>query len=296
MASFRVMTFNIRGSEHPDGINSWKNRADLNIEVIRRSVPQVIGFQEYQPGNQQTYDRRLLSYDYEIGPAFARESEAGAYHCAIYWLRDRFDRLDGGAFYLNATPDAYALDWGIGHGRGVHWIILRDDRDGAEFLLANTHLPHDSEEGRIRGARLIIDKLGDISGNQLPIIVVGDFNSRPTVYLEAWRGLLNDVQRDLLDEHWQWYGYRNNVYESFKAAGYADSFIAAGNEDDACVATAHDFMGRTELLKLNFRIDWILTRGNGRTIRCHTCEIIEQAQPPLFPSDHYPVIADIELL
>ena len=118
----------------------------------------------------------------------------------------------------------------------------------------------------------------------------------PTVYLEAWRSLLNAAQRDLLDEHWQWYGYRNNVYEAFKAAGYADTYIAGGNVDGAGVMTAHDFMQRSELLSLNFRIDWILTHGNGRAIRCHRCEIIEQAQAPLFPSDHYPVIADIELL
>ncbi len=181
------MTFNIRGAEHSDGVNKWENREDLNVEVIRKAAPHIIGFQEYQAGNQVTYDRHLLLYDYEIGPAFARESETRPYHCAVYWLRDRFERVDGGAFYLSSTPDRYSLDWGIGHGRGVHWIVLRDDRDGTEFLFANTHLPHDSEEGRIRGARLITQQLRQISKNRLPVIIAADFNSRPTVFREGWR-------------------------------------------------------------------------------------------------------------
>lgn len=296
MSRFRVMTFNIRGSEQPDGVNSWDRRAGLNLELIRSAAPHIIGFQEYQPGNQRTYDRHLLSYDYEVGPAVARESAAGAYHCAIYWLRERFKPLDGGAFYLSSTPDNYSLDWGIGHGRGVNWLILRDERDGKKFVFANTHLPHDSEEGRIRGALLITAKLGEISQDRFPIILAGDFNSRPTIYQEAWRRLLSAEQSALLDENWHYYGYRNNTYEIFRSAGYADAFIAAGNKDGPRVTTAHDFLQSTELLYLNFRIDWILTRGNGHEIRCQSCEILERAQPPLFPSDHYPVLADIEML
>ncbi len=296
MSRFRVMTFNIRGSEHADGVNNWANRSELNVEVIRRAAPHIISFQEYQPGNQLTYDRHLLSYEYEIGPAFARESETQPYHCAIYWHRERFERLDSGTFYLSTTPDVYSLDWGIGHGRGVHWLILRDNRDAIEFVFANTHLPHDSEEGRIRGARLITKKLSEISQNRLPVIIAADFNSRPTIYQESWRNLLSEDEIKLLDESWHWFGYRNNANEIFKAAGFTDTFIAGGNKDEPCVTTVHSYMQSAALLALNFRIDWILTQANGKEIRCESCEIITHAHPPLFPSDHYPVIADIEML
>ena len=296
MSRFRVMTFNIRGADHQDGDNVWAKRANLNVEVIRRAAPDIIGFQEYQPGNQLIYDRQLRKYDYEVGPALARESETKPYYCAIYWREDRFERLDTGAFYLSSTPEVYSLDWGIGHGRGVHWMTFRDRRDNSEFVFANTHLPHDSEEGRIRGVRLIVQKLGEIAQKRRPVIIAADFNSRPTVYQEVWRNLLSGEQQLQLDEKWQWHGYRNNVYEIFKAAGYIDSYVAAGHGDGPCVTTVNGFDEANLFQVLNYRIDWILMRGNGRELRCESCEIITHTQPPLFPSDHYPVVADIDML
>ncbi len=294
MAGFRVMSFNIRGANHDDGVNSWPRRAALNIEVIQRAAPDIIGFQEYETGNQREYDRYLTDYAYEAGPALARESDSGGYHCAIYWRARRFERMNGGAFFLNSKPAEYGLDWGMGHGRGLHWMTLRDRRDGAAFVFANTHLPHDSEIGRIRGARLILHKLGEISQDRLPVVLAADFNSRATIYREAWRELLTEEQKRLADENWSLFAYRNNVYEIFKAGGYSDAFIAAGNADAPSVSTAHGFMSNAP--PLNLRIDWILTRGNSRRIRCRCCAIIEDAQPPVYPSDHYPVIADIEML
>lgn len=44
------------------------------------------------------------------------------------------------------------------------------------------------------------------------------------------------------------------------------------------------------------RIDWILVRdGASCPARIASCDILRRARPPVYPSDHYPVIADIEL-
>ncbi len=42
-----VMSFNIRGTFHRgDGINAWEQRAALNVAMIERYAPGLIGFQE----------------------------------------------------------------------------------------------------------------------------------------------------------------------------------------------------------------------------------------------------------
>ena len=55
----RVMTFNIRGSFHEDGANAWEQRAPLNVEVIQRHAPNLVGFQEFDTGNLHTYQQAL---------------------------------------------------------------------------------------------------------------------------------------------------------------------------------------------------------------------------------------------
>jgi hypothetical protein len=55
------MTFNVRGSYHRDGLNTWNNRAPLNVETIKHHAPHLIGFQELQGGNLETYQEVLRS-------------------------------------------------------------------------------------------------------------------------------------------------------------------------------------------------------------------------------------------
>jgi len=69
MPAIRVMTFNIRGSSDAwDEVNSWEKRAALNVETIKRYAPDVIGFQELQGANLETYLERLPEYSHVLGP------------------------------------------------------------------------------------------------------------------------------------------------------------------------------------------------------------------------------------
>jgi hypothetical protein len=62
----RVMTFNVRGSNYRDGLNVWENRAPLNVETIKHYALHLIGFQELQGGNLETYQEKLPEYDYVL--------------------------------------------------------------------------------------------------------------------------------------------------------------------------------------------------------------------------------------
>ena len=41
------------------------------------------------------------------------------------------------------------------------------------------------------------------------------------------------------------------------------------------------------------RIDWIMLRDGASTLRAASCEIVRDAAPPVYPSDHYPVVVDV---
>lgn len=44
------------------------------------------------------------------------------------------------------------------------------------------------------------------------------------------------------------------------------------------------------------RCDWILTRDGACSFKVHSCEVLRDATPPIYPSDHYPVLAELTLI
>lgn len=295
MSSFRIMTFNVKGAYFNDGENNWEHRWPLTIEIIKRHAPDLIGFQEVQTPNQATLAEQLTEYDFELGPDTARENSTGrGYHNAIYWNPQRFDKIRSGSFYLSKTPEVYSRDWDGSEVRGVTWVELRDKQTQQAFLYLNSHFPHDSEWARIEGAKLICGRLGAMCGpSALPVLLSADFNSRASDVTDwgAVRQLPQDLQR--------WIERAMppaaQVYQVLMEAGFRDTFYETAHEDASTVNTFHLFKGR-DFPPLGYRIDWILTLDGDQRWQTHTCEIITDEAPPLYPSDHYPVLAEVELL
>lgn len=290
MAEINVMTFNIRGSLFEiDGDNVWPNRADLNVRTIRRCNPDIISFQEFQQGNRATYDQQLPAYAVEMGLPTCVTGDYAMYN-AIYWKRDRFERIAGGGFYLSETPDTWSTAWDSSLVRAATWIRLRHRLGGASFALINIHLDHIGETARVEGARLCVQRLDALCrAERLPAVVTGDFNSR------AWSPEAGDppapdvfYSEDIPPA--------GNVHRVFTQAGYVDTYHAAGHEDHLDTNTYHAFQG-SDAPPFAMRIDWILTRdGLYHRFAVHASEIVRDAEPPLYPSDHYPVTAALSLV
>lgn len=262
MTSFKVLTFNIRGT-HEDGINAWENRADLNVATIKKYMPDLIGFQEVQAGNETTYAQALTTYTSEPGPIFIRQTER--YHrLPIYWNSSKFEKVSSGSFYLSETPDEWSISWNASLVRGAHWVRLATISSRTELILLNTHLDHEHEEARLNSAKLIIERLNNLSDGVSSQIIVGDFNALPN----------------------------GSVHEMFVEAGFKDTFDIS---DLSAQNTFHGFKGDGFLAK-DVRLDWILVRSGTSAIITRDTQIIKDAEPPLYPSDHYPVMTEIELV
>jgi endonuclease/exonuclease/phosphatase family metal-dependent hydrolase len=120
----------------------------------------------------------------------------------------------------------------------------------------------------VGGSRLIIRSLEELTGGELPALVTGDFNCNP--------------------------GFK--TYNLNESAGFSDAHNLAGNAPEN---TFHRFLGRDFTPKRpesEARLDWVLVRdGSESGWETGSCSVVRDEEPPVYPSDHYPVIADLTL-
>jgi endonuclease/exonuclease/phosphatase family metal-dependent hydrolase len=271
----RVMSFNVRGSfRDARKKNAWRNRAKLNVATIERYAPDVIGLQESQRGNLAAYRRHLPRYARIRGPKYGNAFPHD--FNAILYDPQRLRPLDTGGFWLSKTPERHSRSWGTRVARSATWALFGLSDTNLSLLHLNTHLDHVSAPARREGSKLIVEKLGEISGHtdrDPPVILTGDFNARPG----------NTAYRNLID------------------AGFVDTFLATGNEDGEASNTFHAFEGTRYCDKHPGRgprrIDWILLKDPQERLRVKSHSIISDADEDsgLYPSDHYPIIAEFSL-
>jgi endonuclease/exonuclease/phosphatase family metal-dependent hydrolase len=196
-------------------------------------------------------------------------------YAAIFFDPEQFEELDSGGFWLSDTPEEYSASWGNEVIRSANWAVLRCRENGASFLHVNTHLDHVSEPARVQGNRLILEQTEETKANHgdPPTVVTGDFNCKPGT----------------------------SPYRVFVEEGFEDTFLAAGNEDDEGAYTFHAFKGErftpADTDQPVGRIDWILVRDDSGIVTIRSHEILRDGDEEAgkYPSDHYPVLAQLDL-
>lgn len=271
MTVIRVMTFNINGNDTGPERN-WAARAAFNAQTIRRYSPDLIGLQEVVAPNIASYQEHLPEYAYELG----QEYDEGQYaaHSSIFWKQGRFDRIESGKFWFSRTPDVRSSDWGVPYPMGATWVRLQDRETGAHLLHLNAHFEDgpDGELSRLESSKLMVERIDQV-GQDIPVIVTGDFNCNP------WSA----------------------PYKVFTASGFTDTFRDAGHSDSVDSSTFHAYRGAQYFAlewgsELFWRVDWILTRMGSKRFQTSSCTIVRDAAPPLYPSDHYPVVSETVLM
>ena len=180
----------------------------------------------------------------------------------VFYLKQKFDVLDKGVFWLSSTPEKPgSIGWDERLPRTVIWIRFKEKSTGKELYFFNTHLG--GNVARSEGAKLLKTKIDEIAGN-LPVIVTGDFNSKPES--EPIQTMLSKNYRIILD----------------------DAFNKALNKNDE-IYTDYWFDGENKDLK---RIDYIFV---SQSVKVFWHEIINKRMGSFYPSDHLPVKTEIEL-
>lgn len=254
-----VMTYNIRyasGSPPPDG---WAHRRPIMLELLRKIAPDVMGTQEGVYGQLKDLCAGLPEYDW-IG--LGRDGGSRGEFMAVFYRRDRLEPMEFDHFWLSDTPHVIASStWGNACRRMVTWVRFHDKQTHRSFSFFNTHLDHEVQKAREKGAELILRRVKGLKGD-LPVLLVGDFNATAGA---------------------------NRAYDILvNPAGFVDTWTVAKQRGET-VATFGNYRPPR---KGGPRIDWILSRGPVTTL---STEVVTFSKNGQYPSDHFPVVARVVL-
>ena len=253
----RVMSFNIRYNNPDDGVHAWPNRKDRVASVIRFHQADVAGLQEALIGQIRDLEQRLPGYAW-VGVGRDDGEETGEFS-PIFYRTGRLELLSHDTFWLSATPDAAgSQSWDAALPRIVTWARFRDRQTDRTFYHLNTHFDHRGEEARLESARLITQRV-EARAEGAPAVVTGDFNATPD---DPPYAVLADA---LTDAHVA-------VDAPHGPPGTFSSF-EVGNEQ-------------------NRRIDYVFTAHGVTVERFGT---LTDQWHGHYPSDHLPVLAEVQL-
>lgn len=177
MESIRLHTasFNIRYDNPADGENRWPCRRAGLMDMLNYYAWDIIGLQEVLHEPLSELAAGLPAYAYE---GEGREGGTRGEYNPIFYRKDRFERVEGGTFWLSLTPDRPSRSWNSDCYRICTWVRLRCRQTRTPFMFLNTHLDHAVEEVRYQGARLLAERIATLP-EDLPVVLSGDFNSPP---------------------------------------------------------------------------------------------------------------------
>lgn len=180
----KVMSYNIRCHAPDDfGHKNWFYRANLVVDTIEKAQPGIIGFQEVNSWQYDYLCESMPVYDSII--TYRDDIPVYSEGCPVFFRTDLYTLVDKGSFWLSETPDVMSKDWGAACYRICSYAILKDNATEKEFVVFNTHLDHVSDEARINGIQVVLDKIKEFGS--IPAVLMGDLNAEESseTYLSA---------------------------------------------------------------------------------------------------------------
>lgn len=250
----RIMNYNVRCLSPLDlGEKNWFYRADLIIDSIGKEAPGIIGFQEVTTWQYDYLCETLTGFDSVIT---YRDEAFNSEGCPIFYQTELYSLIDKGSFWLSETPDVMSKDWGAAHYRICSYVILKDNATAKEFVVFNTHLDHVSDEARINGIGVVLDKIAEFGG--LPAVLMGDLNAEESS--ETYRSAT---------EH------------------FLDAKYQTENTMTSCT-----YQNWGEALDRNC-IDYVMVSFSGFTVNSY--KVVTDTYDGVYTSDHFPLSVSLTL-
>ena len=257
----KLMTYNLK-FDSPTYEPSWEVRRDMQVDMIRKYDPDIIGTQEGLKEQIDYLEEHLPEY---VVVGEGRQGGDDDEHMAIFYKRDKFRLRELQSFQLSETPEI------IGSGpkvnpRMVTWArlalidIAAEGKDGPypgdyrghwennqEFYVFNTHYFNGRIDtlARLNASKLIKERISELSRfgawtPERPVFLMGDFNCRPGS--PPYKVLLEELENSFVDEK---------------------------------------------------KIDWILYKGAVKVLKY---EDVDYNVDGAYPSDHKPIYVEFDLL
>lgn len=250
-----IMSYNVKISG--DSIRSPENRVSYITDTVLEKMPDSLGFQETDKAWVERLAAGLTDYDYIAKYRDDGISEGEA--SAIFYLKDKYELIDSGFFWLSETPDEPSLGWDAACNRITSYAILKDKSTGFTYAHFNTHLDHVGNVAQAESIALISKYIAEIAPD-MPVVLTGDFNFSEGSY----------------------------NYETILKTGLKDSKYMAAEYDDH--ATYH---GYHVIVPDNKPIDYVFVNGYCSSVKSST--INSDFVHHVLASDHFPLTVELTL-
>lgn len=252
----RIISFNLRYND--DKAGSVINRSKIVSAIIKQYSPDSFGVQE-ATGRWLDILEKNLSDKYAY-VATARDNNGyKSERNAVFYLKDKYNLIDSGTIWLSETPEIpNTKSFGSNCHRIATWVVLENKDSGKKYAHINTHLDHLSENARVHQSDILLGKINQLS-QTAKVICTGDFNADNS----------------------------SDVYA--KMTSHTDDTRTVATNTDSGM-TFHNYGRFNEFF--DGAIDYIFVP---KSTKVHTYKIIRNTADGMYPSDHFPIVADIGL-
>ncbi|GAB3928399.1 endonuclease [Microlunatus endophyticus] len=257
----RFVSYNLRFASENDP-QPWSRRRGPQVELIDSLAPDVLGVEEgldhqladLMAGLDDHY-RLIAEHRRDGGP---EENSAIIYNGSVVEL------IKVEHQWLSDTPDAPgSITWGSSLPRMYSLATFRRIADDVEFFVISTHFDHELEIAQINSARQLRNRISALDPER-GLVLMGDFNcgedSEPYAILTG---------------------------RSQDGAGLRDAYLTAADRGPR-LGTFNNYAAPDPD---GIRIDWILINDR---MAARSSMIVDQAPGGQYPSDHLPVLAEID--
>lgn len=259
MTTYRVATFNLK-NDMPltRKFLRWDTRKHAVMECIRYIDADILGVQEYTIQMARSLSPLKNIYT-SVGAPRNKNPNDKSERTDIFYKKEKFNCLEYRTFWLSNHPDRKGSRLFFSPFPRICTMAKLEDKKTKNILwVFNTHLDHLLPFNRSKETEILIEtirKENDIKN----IILMGDLNTN--IESSAVKKLLNNPTLPLF-----------SVYHHINPSN-----------------TMHYGSGRLKENKLP--IDYIFV---GKEFKINSTEIIKEEYEGLYPSDHYPVVTEIE--
>lgn len=256
----RVMSFNLRSDFVLDFNNRWDKRKHVVYEIIDKYNCDIIGVQEVTNKMYGDIISNIKNYNI-IGSARSKKLFSERNNL---FIEKKHTILEHNTFWLSKSPDKVGSQIWYSLYPRICTTAVVELRNDEKVRVYNTHLDCLLPQARDFGLK----KLGQfIEKNRkeenLPVIVMGDFNATPN----------------------------STIIKKFAAGEYNTNRFVAVQEvkkELYSKSTMSSFKGKEK----GMHIDYIFVSEDLEIV---DVDIIKDNTDGQYPSDHYPLIADIKI-
>lgn len=253
----QVMSYNIKYDNPSDTANNWENRQEFLISQLNYFDADVIGTQEGLHHQLEDIKSALDRYDY-VGIGRDKGNTEGEYS-AIFYNTEVLEVLDQGTFWLSPTPDKPSKGWDAALNRICTYALFKDKESGKSFWMFNTHFDHVGDIARLESSKLILEKIKEVNTDNKAVVLTGDFN-------------LTDQEEGI----------------QIITDQMTDTHIAAGENAFGPKGTFNGFHFEKPVKD---KIDYVFISEDG--FKVLRSGILSDSQNCKYPSDHFPVLVDL---